>query len=153
MFFLRIILLSADNRRIMTSQAFLWINISIAVVLILLFIWGRRNPHKPSRLNLRAGQKGPASSKTVSTDVKRQAPSDFHVRSKSREPGEENIKNLNVMFMYNGHSFDAYEVLGLPAGASFQNVKAAYEKIISSPQMHSKDFYEAAFKAIISDLN
>jgi len=27
-------------------------------------------------------------------------------------------RSLNCQFMFNGHSFDAYEVLGLPAGAS-----------------------------------
>lgn len=42
------------------------------------------------------------------------------------------MKNLNVMFMYNGHSFDAYEVLGIPAGSSYQTAQKAYEELMQN---------------------
>ena len=61
-------------------------------------------------------------------------------------------KSLNVIFNYNGHSWDAYEVLGVPAGSSEEKVKQAYEETISKVEPESRTFVETAFKAIQSHL-
>ncbi len=57
------------------------------------------------------------------------------------------IKNLNIIFIYNGHSFDAYEVLGAPAGASFALVERFYHESLKQ-KGYDQDFLLAAFEAI-----
>jgi len=118
----------------MSSQAFLWVNLGLGFIVVLLFIVGRKGIVPPSRLNLRKGH-GPSEKTPV------------HYRSKPGDAYDENIKNLNVMFMYNGHNFDAYEVLGVPAGARIEMVEAAFKKAIAQ-EGSNKDFLEAALHAI-----
>ena len=57
---------------------------------------------------------------------------------------------LNVVFNYNGHSWDAYEVLGLPAGSSLEKVEAAYREGLNRVDAGSKPFIEAAHQAIVA---
>lgn len=59
-------------------------------------------------------------------------------------------KNLNVIFMYNAHTWDAYEVLGVPAGASIKTVTEAYQKALRTCDKESIEFFETAYKAILS---
>ncbi|MNT53778.1 hypothetical protein D3C72_1908820 [compost metagenome] len=58
-------------------------------------------------------------------------------------------KNLNVMFNYNGHSWDAYEVLGVPAGANITMVTEAYHVALRRSDKESVEFLETAYKAIL----
>ena len=44
---------------------------------------------------------------------------------------------LNVVFNYNGHSWDAYEVLGLPAGSSLEMVQQAYREALATADQNS----------------
>ncbi|MGZ3721897.1 MAG: hypothetical protein ACXVA9_03130 [Bdellovibrionales bacterium] len=62
------------------------------------------------------------------------------------QPGGE--RPLNVVFNYNGHSWDAYEVLGLPAGSSPEKVDEAYRSSIKTVDAGSRSFLEAAYRAI-----
>jgi len=59
-------------------------------------------------------------------------------------------KELNILFNYNGHTWDAYEVLGLPAGASLVDVTKAYQAMLKSADPESHEFLETAFKSILS---
>ena len=55
---------------------------------------------------------------------------------------------LNVMFNWNGHSWDAYEVLGLPAGSNLNQVKKAYEEEMAKMDEESRAFIQKAYEAI-----
>jgi hypothetical protein len=55
---------------------------------------------------------------------------------------------LNIMFNYNGHSFDAYQALGIPAGSTWPEVKAAFDKCLDDNDPSAKEFYLTAFNAI-----
>lgn len=57
-------------------------------------------------------------------------------------------RDLNVHFNFNGHSWDAYEVLGLPAGASHEKVDAALQDALSRSEIESREFYKMACDAI-----
>jgi hypothetical protein len=60
-------------------------------------------------------------------------------------------RSLNVLFNYNGHTWDAYEVLGCPAGGSLELAKKSFEEAKrnqSDPQ--SVEFLETALDAIRS---
>ncbi len=59
-------------------------------------------------------------------------------------------KDLNILFNYNGHTWDAYEVLGLPAGASLVDVTKAYQGMLKASEPDSHEFLETAFKTILS---
>jgi hypothetical protein len=61
-------------------------------------------------------------------------------------------KTLNVLFMYNGHSFDAHEILGIPAGASLKIVDEAYAKLIRTVKPDSREFVEAAYRVLRTEL-
>lgn len=58
-------------------------------------------------------------------------------------------KILNVLFLYNGHDWDAFEVLGIPAGASLALVTQRYQELIRTAEKGQLEFYEAAYQAIL----
>ncbi|MGE0634102.1 MAG: hypothetical protein AB7O96_16930 [Pseudobdellovibrionaceae bacterium] len=62
-------------------------------------------------------------------------------------------KNLNVMFIYNGHNWDSYEVLGVPAGSSLSSIQKAYKESLARTNSQSHDFINAAYQAILQDLS
>ena len=57
------------------------------------------------------------------------------------------VKQLNVVFNFNGHDFDAYEVLGIPAGSSITSVDEAYAKSLGQFADDSQ-LIEYAYQAI-----
>ena len=104
-----------------------------AVALALLFFL-RRRPRAGMRLKLR-GQ----------TEAQKAVPPPIELFSHIQLPGE---RPLNVVFNYNGHSWDAYEVLGLPAGSSPDKVGLAYQLALNGVDVESRPFLAAAFAAI-----
>lgn len=62
--------------------------------------------------------------------------------------GTTSDRSLNVHFNFNGHSWDAYEALGLPAGAGLEKAEAAYAQAVSKMEPGSKEFYDHALDAI-----
>lgn len=63
---------------------------------------------------------------------------------------EAQSKELNVLFNYNGHTWDAYEVLGVPAGENIVTVTRIYQELIQKSSPESQEFLETAFKAILA---
>ena len=55
---------------------------------------------------------------------------------------------LNVIFQFNGHDFDAHEVLGQPAGCSLKQAEAAYVQLSNTTDEDSAEFYKMAYDAI-----
>jgi hypothetical protein len=108
------------------------------ITLVLVLFW--RRPRKGMRLRL-SGRKtkkmplGFAPARNITP-----------ASSSSNEP-----RSLNVVFNYNGHSWDAYEVLGLPAGSGLPVVEAAYKESLERVDDSSRGFMEAAFKAIVAN--
>lgn len=65
-----------------------------------------------------------------------------------QENNDQYEKVLNILFQYNGETWDAYEVLGLPAGSSVESARKAYEvSIVRQPD--SAPFFKAALDAIV----
>ncbi len=56
--------------------------------------------------------------------------------------------SLNVLFNWNGHTWDAYEVLGLPAGSSRDKVNSAFQTARGKADPESVPFLQAAYDAI-----
>lgn len=57
-------------------------------------------------------------------------------------------RSVNVIFNFNGESWDAFEVFGLPAGSGMATVEAAYKEALERADDRSRAFLDAAFKAI-----
>ena len=73
-------------------------------------------------------------------------------RKSDREFGRQPVAAqtaLNVFFNWNGHSWDAYEVLALPAGSSRDAAKKAFEQIAANCDEESLLFFKAALDAIL----
>ena len=119
----------------MNSQDFLILNSVAGGAFLIWYLVSRGGPQKPTALDLKAKDSAPPliNSKEVRMSVR----------------GDES-KNLNVIFNYNGHSWDAYEVLGVPAGASIGVVTEAYQSCIRRCEKDSVEFFEAAYRAILN---
>lgn len=136
------------------QRHFLILNALVVTFVILSFFFTRKGPRSPVKLRL----KGEEGEKSVPTSV--------HASShpKGRPSGWENYrprtgsksaqvvseeKNLNAMFNWNGHSWDAYEVLGLPAGSSREAAHLAFDKLSAQCDAESLPFLRAAYEAIL----
>ena len=72
-------------------------------------------------------------------------------KSNSHSSGAE-PRDLSVVFQFNGHSFEAYEVLGLPAGSARPDVDKAYKQAIAENEPESIEFINLAYKSILQTL-
>jgi hypothetical protein len=61
---------------------------------------------------------------------------------------ESQAKVLNVIFMWNGYGWDAYEVFGLPAGSSVKDARQRFEELASNVDDGQRQFLAAALDAI-----
>lgn len=61
-------------------------------------------------------------------------------------------RSLNVIFNYNGHSWDAYEVLGIPAGSPIDKVNEAYQSCLNLVDKESRVFVDTAYQSILAHL-
>ncbi len=116
-----------------------------AFTLLALLLFLRRRPGGRMRLRLRW-----RSQKSVSADERLQGQQP--PQSAQNQPAYSRVERpLNVVFNYNGHSWDAYEVLGLPAGSAPEKVEAAFAMSMDSVDAGSRPFLEAAYRAIQSE--
>lgn len=122
-----------------------WLYYAGGTVLVLLLLFWRR-PRKGMRLRLRGG--GTRSHYKDLGLHGKVTPEMVLQRSGAAGASVSGERSINVVFNYNGHSWDAYEVLGVPAGSSFNVVEAAYREGIAQVDGSSKAILEAAFKAI-----
>lgn len=142
----------------MNSQDFLTINLVGAGAFVLWYLVSRGGPIQPTRLNMKAPDTAPtvlepalesSISKASEHDAPSSAPTITRTTYSTTLPPK--MKSLNVMFIYNGHSWDAYEVLGVPAGASIPIVTEAYQTALRRcTGAESAEFLETAYKAILN---
>jgi hypothetical protein len=138
------------------SQQLLYINIGLGVLILLYFIFGRSATKKPTRLNLKnpdtvqdktqaqiENQTGAESAKTAPLQVN----SKMTILEPEAEKNQQ--KNLAIFFIFNGHDWEAYNVLGLAQGASLKESTVAYQKLLQTADPQSYPFYEAAYSAIL----
>lgn len=131
----------------MNSQELLTVNAVGAGAFILWYVLARGGGKAPTQLDMTARDSAPPLiNKPESFDLVpnvERAPIFHPDRTAVR------TKNLNVMFNYNGHSWDAHEVLGVPAGASIKSVTDAYQAELRRCDKASIEFLETAYKAIL----
>jgi hypothetical protein len=132
----------------MNSQDFLTLNLVGAGAFVFWYLLSRGGGRRPTRLDMNAKDTAPPlmDAEPVVT-AQKSAPTTrvIHPDRVANRP-----KNLNIMFNYNGHSWDAYEVLGVPAGASIKTVTEAYQTAVRRADKESIEFLETAYKAILN---
>lgn len=161
----------------MNSQQLLWIIVSVGVFLFFLFFSLRWEKKKPTKLNLRAESSQPETLPPTS-EVQKDSLSSIpalestptvKVESGSRnkpkrdyskwlDPENPNVppavatnsqRSLTVAFMYNGHDWEAFQVLGILPGTTLPLVTEAYQNLLKSSDVSSHAFFEAAYLAIL----
>ncbi|AHI05295.1 hypothetical protein BDW_03935 [Bdellovibrio bacteriovorus W] len=146
----------------MNSQDFLTLNLVGAGAFVLWYLLSRGGARRPTQLNLHAKDSAPpilppeealvtslqrsVATPNSSTPATAQSYRSPHIKPEATPE----VKVLNVMFNYNGHSWDAYEVLGVPAGASLRMVTEAYQLAIQRSAKESLEFLETAYSAILN---
>lgn len=152
----------------MDSQRLLYIIIILIVFLLGLFLTIRRKPRQPTKLNLKAGEdfkpqyqtKKPLENKVNGlTETVKEATSAAGSEPSQKEAWlepekvvaapPEKAKNLSIFFMYNGHDWEAHDVLGVPQGASLTLATEAYQKLLKTEDPSTFEFYEGAYNAIL----
>jgi len=111
---------------------------------LLIFLLAMSKKRKGMRLRLKGTSPKRGPDNLVHLDGRKPPDKYSHIQPAGERP-------LNVVFNYNGHSWDAYEVLGLPAGSSLESVERAYREALKSVDPGSSGFIEAAFHAIRSE--
>ncbi len=130
-------------------------------------VFGRSKQKPPTKLNMRAiNNSDNASAENVNLQshlnqkstqryipepkqslLEAEAPfSNQNVNLKSQ--GAKPTKQLSIFFMYNGHDWEAHEVLGIPQGASVDIATKAYQDQLKTSQPSSYEFLESAYSAI-----
>lgn len=148
----------------------------IVTLIVISFLYRRRGAG-PVKLNLQSGEQSETKRGAVSepnirapTRARRPAaPASTAATSKSAaaksrsnaaantntnadgdtDPGYREEKSLNVMFQWNGMSFDAFEVLGIPAGSSRASVQSAYQQLLTQGDPSQLLFFKAAYESIL----
>lgn len=109
---------------------------TIVVLLLVISFLRKRQPVKPVKLKLRK--------KNGLGTLERAIEGEIEERVVDCEKQE---KELNVFFVFNGHSFDAYEVLGVPAGASLEVVQKQYERVCQEDP-ENQEIHDLALQTI-----
>ena len=65
-------------------------------------------------------------------------------------PSADSTQQLSIYFNWNGHSWEAHEVLGVVPGTDLNQIDLIIEKILEDTDAKSKEFYRAAYRAIVA---
>ncbi len=61
----------------------------------------------------------------------------------------DNMKSLEACFNYNGHMWEAHEVLGIPVGTPLNLVTSTYQTALKQADHNTHEFLHAAYTAIL----
>ena len=146
---------SFHNEFSVNSQLLLLINFLIFAALLLYFFSGRSRQSGRSMLDLarKNSQEEISSPPAPGEPVTLQPASEpqpevIEVASKPVKSAKFDKKEI-VYFVYNGHEWEAHEVLGLKSGGTLEEATRHYQDLIKSSDPSTFEFYEAAFSAIL----
>jgi hypothetical protein len=158
-----------NNREVDSRQTnFLFLYGLIVTFIVISFLLIRRSPRAPVKLDLRAEPPPPPNS-NVSSSSKAATPG-RSTQTTAQLTGKQSVeddtapgrapdqapairrpeKPLNVLFNWNGYTWDAYEVLGIPAGSSREAVRLAFQRAQTQSTSEALPFLQAAADAIES---
>jgi hypothetical protein len=127
----------------MHNQEILWVAAAAAFFVFIMIASVRKRQPLPSRLHLKSEPLRDLGRQSATIDSATR-----EVINQSFNRPKDSIRELNTIFMYNGHSWDAYEVLGIPAGAGPDLIEKAYRAGLAKTQANSHEFLNCAYQAI-----
>ena len=148
----------------MDSQLFYLLNFIFAGVFLIWFFAGRKGPARPTVLNLRAPDKD--SSAVLQPDhLTSPGNQDYPVKytpragrnerdvTQTKSQAEVLKKSAALpmaLFLYNGHDWNAYEVLGVNADSTLPQITAKYQFLVKNSKSQGQhEFLETAYKALL----
>lgn len=153
----------------MNSQQLFYFNLIVGVLFLAYFVLGRSKPKAPTKLNLRAASPADASVQTsfVQPRITQDGPLSAQQSTvklvvepkvsllepevplaQTSSVKSTGSKQLSIFFMFNGHDWEAHQVLGIPQGAGVDVATRAYQEQLKTADPSSYEFYEAAHAAI-----
>lgn len=150
-------MISSNNKNRVDSQQFFYINLILGVFFVIYFVLGRPKSRLPTKLNLKAGESDNKNRNDIAKNILQQKEASLQIEPKVKilEPESnsdavktKSTKNLSLFFMYNGHDWEAHQVLGIPQGASLEVATKAYQEMIKESDPSSFEFLESAYNCI-----
>ena len=139
---MHVILWLMNNKEMLSSQEVIGLFVGIGVIFVFLFSFRRFSGIKnDTRLHLKK---------------KRTDSAERHILDPAtleESNGGLKMKSLNVLFIYNGHSFEAHEIFGIPPGSSMKTIEEAYQKLQATVQPDSREFVNTAYKVLKQEKN
>jgi hypothetical protein len=144
----------------LSAKNFLILNGFVVTLLVLSFLVMRRAPKAPVKLELRGDDEVASDEAREVKKVANKPPPKFsdprlgwgnyqpRIKKTHVELMDDDGRALNVFFMWNGHSWDAYEVLGIPGGSSRESARAAFDRAAALADKETLPFLKAALDAI-----
>ena len=142
----------------MNSQQVFYINLILGLILLAYFWLGRSSRQKsPTKLNLKATGSS-AEPLAVNSQSLKIVPQPAPVQTSAQVIDAEIVnevktpvktRELNIYFMYNGHDWEAHDVLGIPRGASLAVATQVYQDLIKKSDPSTLEFYEAAYSTLM----
>ncbi len=116
---------------------------------MLYFVLGRPKPKQPVKLDLKMSQKSTDVELSDEKTEKERVFTAKDVTPVKTETAQLFKKGTTVFFMYNGHEWEAFEVLGLPKACDIQTATSHYQNLIKTSDPSTFEFYELAYSAIL----
>ncbi len=116
----------------------------MGAVFIAYIFFGRSKQKLPTKLNLRANDSGEP---VILQKTNDQLPEPkLSVLEPERQ--KSSSKQLSIFFMYNGHDWEAHEILGIPQGSGVDAATKAYQAQLKTADPSSYEFLESAYNAV-----
>lgn len=136
----------------MNSQVVVIVQVLIAGTFILWILSRKGSTPKPTSLNMSDSGNKQDTHKVNQINTLNQITPKYDIKKYNRpyvvDEIQTSTKMLNVIFMWNGHSWDAFEVFGLPAGTTMEKVNERYRELYSKSDTGQQQFLNAAKSAI-----
>lgn len=127
---------------------------------MLWFMSGRKGGYgDPTSLDMRKGEKGKSQERRPLVMAEPEYPSfESGVQVRDVTPQKEALNQPppppggplpQAQFIYNGHDWDAYEVLGVSPYSSFSEITRSYQEMIRKADNGKHDFLQAAYMTIL----
>lgn len=156
----------------MDSQLFYLLNAIFGVTLVVWFFAGRKSAHQPNPLNLKKEVSVEAKSKieilkgvqeSLKSPQAKEPNRNFNYKPRERDVtstrkiAEEALskveqKSLSCLFIYNGHDWNAYDVLGIKTPVTLPELTERYQNLVKTSDPAQIDFYEVAYKALLQEI-
>ncbi len=140
----------------MNSQQLLFINLLIVAIVAVLFLAKRLKHKQPSTATVERIWAPPVNNEILEAAVIEPVPPEAEIPPpiapidpEATPVPKSKTKRERIYFVYNGHEWDAFEVLGLVSGVGLDVATRHYQELIKTSDPSTFEFYDAAFSSFL----